>query len=136
MTCDSDEFEVQPKEAQSESGESEDFRCFLKMAEEGREPLAAVMSFMIAERPFRALRVICSGNNWQKVVSALAVVFHLSDYSMSLISIGALKARGYQLLRNLVRNCVADLNRAGYKLPEGYPRLAERLFESQGLQAP
>ncbi len=115
---------------------------FTRISEEGREPFSAVMSFMTANCTLRALRTICHGNNWQKIASTLALVFHTSED----VPLKVQKARGYDRLRDLVTTCVTDLRRENtaraesklsvHSLPDGYDRLIERLFTSHGHQAP
>jgi hypothetical protein len=94
------------------------------------------MAFMVAENSFLALKTICHGNNWQKVASTLSAVFHTGDYLSRGIDSRVLKARGYDRLRELVSSCVADLRDDDLRFPDGYDRMVNRLFASQGLPTP
>ncbi len=75
---------------------------FARLGDEGSEPLMAVMAFMVSERPDRALEVICRGNNWQKIAFALAGIFCGGAFYNKEASFAALKATGYQRLREIV----------------------------------
>ncbi len=109
---------------------------FAKMSEDGREPLAAVMSFMISGCTYRALAVVCRNDNYRKIAFALGRIFHTSDNIPTRVQI----ARGYDRLRNLVTTCINDLrqeNRGSvHGLYGAYNQLIERLFTSHGYKAP
>jgi hypothetical protein len=91
---------------------------------------------MLAENSFLALEVICRGNNWQKIACALAGIFHGAEHISRQIDLRVLKARGYDRLRGMVATCVAGIRANDLRLPDGYDRLANRLFTSQGLPVP
>lgn len=105
---------------------------FSRMSEEGREPLAAVMSFMVSNCTYRALSVICQGNNWRKIAFALGMVFHTSETIPLRVQI----ARGHDRLRDLVTTCMTDLRRQNRWAPLNTDRLIQRLFTSHGYSAP
>jgi hypothetical protein len=107
-----------------------------KLMEEGVELLSPVMTFTLSNKTYRALEVVCRGNNWQKIAFALAGIFHAAEYFSRRIDLRVLKARGYDRLRGLVEVCVFDLRHSDHKLPNDYNRLVERLYTSQGRQAP
>ncbi|MEK7201365.1 MAG: hypothetical protein AAB737_01895, partial [Patescibacteria group bacterium] len=60
--------------------QNSEFARFTRVSEEGRESLAAVMSFMASNCTYRALSVICQGNNWRRIAFALGLVFHTSEH--------------------------------------------------------
>jgi hypothetical protein len=105
---------------------------FCHAAEEGAGALLYVTSCMVNSRTFNALCTIGSGDNWQKIASALAVMFHTADNQQLRVQ----KAKGYDRLRDLVTTCVTDLRRENHPLPDNYGKLAERLFASRGYQLP
>ena len=117
--------------------QNSEFARFTRVSEDGREPLAAVMSFMASNCTYRALSVICQGNNWRRIAFALGLVFHTSEHIPLRVQI----ARGHDRLRDLVTTCVTDLRREGRNnlLDEyggAYSRMVQRLFTSHGHQAP
>lgn len=107
---------------------------FTRSSEDGCELLMAVMSFMVAGKPYRALKIICRGNNSLPIASALSSVFHSGEA----IPLRNLKAKGYDRLRDLVTTCVTDLrgNLNCPDPPENYDLLIHRLFKSRGYPAP
>lgn len=106
--------------------------AFNNLASQGSEPLVVVMAFMMGNQTFRALEVICRGNNWRDMAYALSVFFHRGDN----VPLRIQKARGYDRLRGLVSTCVYDLNHEWKTFPNGYERLVQRLFTSLGYAAP
>lgn len=142
-----EDFEPQPDRV-AVSKKLDELGQFVRMAHEGREPLAAVMSFMVADRAYQTLEIIVRGNNnYQKIACALALIFHTAKD----IPLRVQKARGYDRLRNLVTTCVTRIRRhhnAAWQeneirlidpldaYPDGYLRLIEKLFTSHGHPAP
>ncbi len=128
--------EIPGREVLMEAKGKSEFGKFCHMADDGREPLMAVASFFLAENTFSAMEIICRGNNWQTISCALGGMFHIAEYNSRQIDLRVLKARGYDRLRGIVSTCMADLFSLDLRLPNGYDRLVNRLFTSQGLPTP
>ena len=116
--------------------EKSEFGKFMRMVDESREAFMATMNFLIAENDYRALEVICRGNNWQGIAFGIANMFHRGQYNDHEIDLRVLKAKGYDHLRGIVADCVQDLRGQDRRMPDGYDRLVNRLFTSHGLPTP
>jgi len=105
---------------------------FYRLAEEGAVTAHSIMSLQLINprEGYTALKIICHGQNWQKIAYALAVAFHGKTIGHRK------KASGYERLREIVCTCVANILEDEGRFPPGFEELQGNLFKRVGLPGP
>jgi hypothetical protein len=100
---------------------------------EGHQLLVSVMNWVVIDCPHKALELIGTGDNCNKIACALTAFFHGADQCGH----NTRKELGYDQLRRMVKNLVVAMQEDDYgPWPTNYQRLANRIFIGRGLKDP